>query len=141
MWEFKKTFSTLSKRQLHSHIDLDCNSAAMNVSSPSNVNNSSSLTCALWSLQSLEGSGLTPRQYCDLCDPDNHWCGQYGPLRIFEIVFLCLVTTVGSFGNLLVICSVNYAGRLYKHGNVFVVNLAIVDFVVRGLCSFVLSFY
>ena len=68
--------------------------------------------------------------YCRYCDGENYWCGRYDGTRIFQLVYLVVVIVVGVFGNLLVISSINYARRLYKHGNVFVVNLAIVDLMV-----------
>ena len=95
-----------------------------------NFNLTNNESCSTLSLRSLSRTNLTPEEYCDMCDPENHWCGQYGPQRVVDTVFLCLLVLVGTFGNVLVVCSINYAGRLYKHGNVFVVNLAISDLAV-----------
>jgi len=70
--------------------------------------------------------------YCSSCDSSNPWCGHYNWQRFFEIFYLTFVAILGTFGNIIVICSINHAKRLYKHGNVFVVNLAIVDLVLTG---------
>jgi len=60
----------------------------------------------------------------------NPWCGQFGARQIFEIIYLLLVSIVGTFGNLLVISSIVYKKRLHKHGNIFIVNLAVADLIV-----------
>lgn len=79
------------------------------------------------------GEYETVSGYCRSCDQLNPWCGQFGAQRMVEIIYLLTVVVVGTLGNILVICSILHANRLYKHGNVFVVNLAIVDLVVTGL--------
>jgi len=58
---------------------------------------------------------------------------QYGAERIFDALYLTILTVVGTFGNLLVILSIVYAGRVNKNGNIIIINLAIADFVVSML--------
>ena len=58
---------------------------------------------------------------------------QYGAERIFDALYLTILTVVGTFGNLLVILSIIYTGRVNKNGNIFIINLAIADFVVSML--------
>ena len=72
-------------------------------------------------------------EYCIYCDSSNPFCGIYDTRRVFEIVYLCFVIVTGTCGNLLVIMSITHARRLYKHGNVFIVNLAVADLIVSFL--------
>ena len=65
---------------------------------------------------------------CDL--QVNPWCDQFGIQQYFEIVFLSTIVVLGVFGNLLVIFSIVLAGKISKQGNVFIINLAIADFLV-----------
>ena len=65
------------------------------------------------------------------CDPSkNPWCGLFGGRQIFEVSYLLIVSVFGTVGNLLVIASVVYKKRLHKHGNIFIVNLAVADLIV-----------
>jgi len=57
---------------------------------------------------------------------------QYGAERIFDALYLTILTVVGTFGNLLVILSIIYAGRVNKNGNIFIINLAIADLIVSA---------
>jgi len=91
-----------------------------------------SLLCNVTTIYEL-GDFPDVATYCRHCDPVNYWCGRYDGKRAFQLAYLVLVIVVGVFGNLLVISSINYARRLYKHGNVFVVNLAIVDLMLTGV--------
>ena len=94
-----------------------------------------SLLCNVTTIYNL-GDFPDVETYCRHCDSINYWCGRYDGKRAFQLVYLILVIVVGVFGNLLVIFSINYARRLYKHGNVFVVNLAIVDLMVSLIIFF-----
>ena len=58
---------------------------------------------------------------------------QYGAERIFDALYLTILTVVGTFGNLLVILSIIYAGRVNKNGNIFIINLAIADLIVSAV--------
>ena len=73
---------------------------------------------------------INASDYCFNCDKNNTFCGIYDARRVFEIVYLCFVILTGTCGNLLVILSITHARRLYKHGNIFIVNLAVADLIV-----------
>ena len=60
----------------------------------------------------------------------NPGCREFGGRQIFEVIYLIFISVFGSSGNLLVILSVLFKKRLYKHGNIFIVNLAVADFYV-----------
>lgn len=60
----------------------------------------------------------------------NPWCAHFGGRQIFEIIYLVFISVFGSVGNLLVVSSILFKKRLYKHGNIFIVNLALTDFIV-----------
>ena len=95
-----------------------------------NYNETSYLNeCNFTTLNNL-GNFTDTESYCLHCDSVNLWCGKYDVKRIFELIYLLILILVGVFGNLLVILSIINAGKLYKHGNVFIVNLAIVDLLV-----------
>ncbi|CAK8693989.1 unnamed protein product [Clavelina lepadiformis] len=70
---------------------------------------------------------------CEKLQPDNPWCGKFGGQQIFEVVYLTIVTVVGTFGNILVICSIVFENRVHKNGNAFIINLAAADLIVTGI--------
>ena len=74
------------------------------------------------------------------CDPKNPWCGKSGAQQIVEIIFLISVTILGTFGNILVIASVSLEKNIHKNANVFIINLAVADFLVSSTCVKVLVF-
>lgn len=85
--------------------------------------------CNITNLNSLED--LKEIEHCCLqFDLENLWCGKYDVKRALSLVYLLVLITVGVFGNLLVILSVTNSKKLYNNGNVFIVNLAIVDLLV-----------
>ncbi len=48
------------------------------------------------------------------------------------VILLCLTTVVGNIGNTFVIGAVIVDKRLWREGNIFIVNLAIADLCVTG---------
>ena len=72
--------------------------------------------------------------YCNLFQPSNPYCGIFGAQEIVDVIFLMLLALVGTCGNLLVIFSIIYDKRVHHHGNVFIINVAVADFLVR-FCS------
>ena len=75
----------------------------------------------------VNGSFVEPES-CNLTL--NPWCGVFGGRQVFEVIYLLFVSVFGSIGNLLVISSIIYKRRLHKHGNIFIVNLAVADLIV-----------
>ena len=66
---------------------------------------------------------------CDL-EPQNPWCGLFGIQQYIEIVYLSIITVFGVLGNLVVISSILLERKLHKQANIFIVNLAVADFLV-----------
>ena len=60
----------------------------------------------------------------------NPYYENFGAAEVVEVTFLCLFTVLGMFGNFLVICSIIYAKRVFKQGNIFIINLAFADLIV-----------
>jgi len=58
---------------------------------------------------------------------------QYRPGRIFDALYLTILSVVGTFGNLLVILSILHEGKIKTNGNIFIINLAIADLIVSML--------
>lgn len=85
----------------------------------------------------VENSSLA-RFGCDLAK--NPWCGQFGTQQIFEVIYLTILTIFGIFGNLLVIFSIVLEKKAHKNANIFIINLAIADFVVSWKISFLIRF-
>uniref|UniRef100_H2YXV0 G-protein coupled receptors family 1 profile domain-containing protein n=1 Tax=Ciona savignyi TaxID=51511 RepID=H2YXV0_CIOSA len=50
--------------------------------------------------------------------------------NIIEIIFLIIVISVGSIGNILVISAIVYIKKVYSYGNIFIINLAVADLMV-----------
>jgi len=50
-----------------------------------------------------------------------------------QIILLGSVSLIGVLGNLLVIFSIIHSKKLHRHGNIFFVNLAAADLLVRIL--------
>ena len=96
--------------------------------------------CNITNLNSL-GDFKEVEHCCQQLDPENLWCGRYDVKRILSLVYLLVLIIVGVFGNLLVILSVANSKKLYKNGNVFIVNLAIVDLLVSYLYLFLVSHF
>ena len=69
----------------------------------------------------------------------NYWCENFGTQQIIEVIYLTLLTILGIFGNLLVICSISLEKKLFKQANIFIVNLAFADLVV-SLYTIVIGF-
>jgi len=63
---------------------------------------------------------------------------RYDAGRVIDILYLTIVSVIGTFGNLTVILSIIHGRRLTKNGNIFIINLAIADFIVSDTsdCSF-----
>ena len=78
--------------------------------------------------------------YCALNQPTNPYCGVFEAKEIVEVVFLFIATLVGTSGNLLVIFSIIYDKRVHRHGNVFIINLAVADLIVRFPFFFLINF-
>ena len=94
-------------------------------------NNTESTRQALTTTENYGNVSVTGSlSYCQQFQPNNPYCGVFGIAEQVEVVFLCVVILVGTFGNLLVICSIIYDQRLLKHGNVFIINLAVADLIV-----------
>jgi len=72
----------------------------------------------------------TQHTWCDHYEPDNPWYGWDGGGRILELLCLTLISLVGTAGNLLVILSIVVEKRAHKHGNMFIINLAVADLMV-----------
>ena len=66
---------------------------------------------------------------CDL-EPQNPWCGKFGAQQYIEVIYLMILTILGCFGNLLVISSIALEKKVLKNANIFIVNLAVADFLV-----------
>ena len=82
-------------------------------------------------------SYVTPQlERCEL-EPENPWCGMFGWQQYMEVTYLSIITIFGVLGNLLVISSIIFENKLYKKGNIFIVNLAMADFLVN-ITKFVL---
>ncbi|CAK8693991.1 unnamed protein product [Clavelina lepadiformis] len=60
------------------------------------------------------------------------WSDNNEARRVIELIFLAILTIVGTIGNLTVIFSIVLAKRVHSHGNVFVINLAVADLLVTG---------
>ncbi|XP_076802965.1 melatonin receptor type 1A-like [Clavelina lepadiformis] len=73
---------------------------------------------------------LLPR--CDQ-QSDNPWCGQFGILQVFEVIYLLLLCIGGSLGNLLVIVSIIFEKKVTEQGNIFIINLAVADFYITAV--------
>ena len=87
-----------------------------------------------WQGSNSGGYGLKSNHenlsYCKAVQPENPYCGIFGPAEIAEVIFLVIFILCGTLGNLLVIASVIYEKRVHKKGNIFVINLAVADLVV-----------
>jgi len=55
------------------------------------------------------------------------------PQMIAEVLYLTLIVVLGTIGNLTVIFSIVLERRVHMNGNIFVINLAIADLLVRGV--------
>lgn len=76
------------------------------------------------------GSSLNnSSSYC-VNQPQNPYCGQFGAEEIVDVIFLILFTLIGTAGNLLIISSIINESRAFKHGNLFIINLALADLIV-----------
>ena len=53
-----------------------------------------------------------------------------------EVVCVLIIALFGTLGNLLVIFSVIFDGRVNQHGNIFAINLAVADLFVSHLANF-----
>jgi len=71
---------------------------------------------------------------CDL-EPQNPWCGQFGIQQYIEVGYLSIITLLGVMGNIVVIASILLEKKLHKQANIFIVNLALADFLVRIVYS------
>ena len=80
--------------------------------------------------ESFESSGASEITRCDL-QPENPWCGLFGVQQYLEVVYLSAITVFGLLGNFILIASILFEKKLHKNANIFVVNLAIADFLVR----------
>ena len=73
-------------------------------------------------------SNVTPQlERCEL-EPENPWCGMFEWQQYMELTYLSIITIFGVLGNFLVISSIIFENKLYKNGNIFIVNLAMTDF-------------
>ena len=72
--------------------------------------------------------------------PQNPWCGLFGPQQYVEVAYLTVLTVLGVLGNIMLIFSVLFEKKLHKNANIFIVNLAFADFLVSCF-SFVSTFY
>ena len=68
--------------------------------------------------------------YSDFHQSTNSYYAMFGAKETVEVVFLTILSLVGSFGNLLVIFSIINDKRVQQHGNIFIINLAVADFMV-----------
>nr|XP_026689841.1 melatonin receptor type 1B-A-like isoform X2 [Ciona intestinalis] len=80
---------------------------------------------------SLVTNGTMNLTMCDL-QPNNPYCGIYGPQRVVEAVYMTLLVVIGTIGNLMVIFSIMLEKRIHKNGNIFIINLAVADIFVTG---------
>ena len=83
-------------------------------------------------VESITLNATTTTSRCDL-EPQNPWCGQFGAQQYIEVAYLTIITIFGVLGNLVVIFSIILEGKILKQANVFIVNLALADFLVRKI--------
>jgi len=78
--------------------------------------------------------------YCQIFQPTNPYCGVFGAIEIVDEIFLSALALVGVCGNLLVISSIVYDKKIHYYGNVFIINLAVADMMVRIWFHFLRKF-
>ena len=78
---------------------------------------------SFWTLASTTPSNVTDNAYL--------WAGKSDAHRVIEIIYLTVLAATGSLGNLTVIFSIILERRIHANGNIFVINLAIADLLVR----------
>ncbi|XP_078491980.1 melatonin receptor type 1B-like isoform X1 [Ciona intestinalis] len=62
-------------------------------------------------------------------DP-NPWATRPLAQQVVEMVYLVIVMTVGSIGNMLVIAAIVIRKKVHVYGNIFIINLAVADLMV-----------
>ncbi|XP_039272327.1 melatonin receptor type 1C-like isoform X2 [Styela clava] len=64
-------------------------------------------------------------------EPD-YW-PDFGALQYLEVIYLTIITVLGTIGNLIVMFSIALEKRVHAHGNIFIINLAIADLIVSAV--------